>query len=125
MVGVAQQDLRPVSLGEGVEDEPSVHAGGFLRHVRDLLSDQRSGDLSQRHVERGVLTYLLAALPDHARDPNRYRDLDRGCGRAADQALLTELPDMPTPVIMECVGWTRGKTMFGDRVQQQAVVPPS
>jgi transposase len=34
------------------------------------------------------------------------------------RALLAEFPDMPTTVIMERVGWTRGKTVFCDRVQQ-------
>lgn len=34
------------------------------------------------------------------------------------RALLAEFPDMPTTVIMERVGWDRGKTVFCDRVQQ-------
>ncbi len=34
------------------------------------------------------------------------------------RALLAEFPDMPTTVIMERVGWTRGKTVFCDRVQR-------
>ena len=34
------------------------------------------------------------------------------------RALLAEFPDMPTTVIMERVGWTRGKTVFADRVQR-------
>lgn len=34
------------------------------------------------------------------------------------RALLAEFPDMPSTVIMERVGWTRGKTVFCDRVQQ-------
>ncbi|MDG4805145.1 IS21 family transposase, partial [Micromonospora sp. WMMD1120] len=33
-------------------------------------------------------------------------------------ALLAEFPDMPSTVIMERVGWTRGKTVFCDRVQR-------
>jgi transposase len=34
------------------------------------------------------------------------------------RALLTEFPEMPSTVLMERVGWTRGKTVFCDRVQQ-------
>jgi transposase len=34
------------------------------------------------------------------------------------RALLAEFPDMPSTVLMERVGWTRGKTVFCDRVQQ-------
>jgi transposase len=34
------------------------------------------------------------------------------------RVLLAEFPEMPSTVIMERVGWTRGKTVFCDRVQQ-------
>lgn len=34
------------------------------------------------------------------------------------RALLSEFPDMPSTVIMERVGWQRGKTVFFERVQQ-------
>ncbi|WP_425303281.1 IS21 family transposase [Nocardia wallacei] len=34
------------------------------------------------------------------------------------RALLAEFPDMPTTVIMERVGWQRGRTVFFERVQQ-------
>ncbi|MEV0700022.1 IS21 family transposase [Saccharopolyspora sp. NPDC050389] len=34
------------------------------------------------------------------------------------RALLAEFPEMPTSVIMERVGWTRGKTVFFERVNQ-------
>lgn len=34
------------------------------------------------------------------------------------RVLLAEFPDMPTTVIMERVGWQRGKTVFFERVQQ-------
>jgi transposase len=42
------------------------------------------------------------------------------------RVLLAEFPDMPSTVIMERVGWTRGKTVFCDRVQQlrPLFVPP-
>ena len=36
----------------------------------------------------------------------------------AIRVLLAEFPQMPSTVIMERVGWTRGKTVFCDRVQQ-------
>jgi transposase len=58
------------------------------------------------------------ALASH--EPPRYRRAARGSIVDAVEprvrALLAEFPDMPTTVIMERVGWTRGKTVFCDRV---------
>ncbi|WSX86668.1 hypothetical protein OG799_06880 [Micromonospora sp. NBC_00898] len=55
-------------------------------------------------------------------EPLRYRRAAKGSIVDAVQpqirALLAEFPDMPSTVIMERVGWTRGKTVFCDRVQQ-------
>ncbi|MEH0846413.1 IS21 family transposase [Micromonospora sp. CPCC 205711] len=55
-------------------------------------------------------------------EPPRYRRAAKGSIVDAMEpqirALLAEFPDMPTTVIMERVGWTRGKTVFCDRVQQ-------
>ncbi|MFG1678517.1 IS21 family transposase [Micromonospora sp. NPDC049282] len=55
-------------------------------------------------------------------EPPRYRRAAKGSIVDAVEpqirALLAEFPDMPTTVIMERVGWTRGKTVFCDRVQQ-------
>lgn len=55
-------------------------------------------------------------------EPPRYQRAAKGSFVDAVEpqirALLAEFPDMPTTVIMERVGWTRGKTVFADRVQQ-------
>ncbi|RCW41081.1 transposase [Halopolyspora algeriensis] len=60
------------------------------------------------------------ALSSH--EPPRY--VRAGGGSIVDavepqiRALLSEFPDMPTSVIMERVGWGRGKTVFFERVQR-------
>jgi transposase len=60
------------------------------------------------------------ALASH--EPPRYER--RPAGSIVDavepqiRALLAEFPDMPATVLMERVGWTRGKTVFCDRVAQ-------
>jgi hypothetical protein len=46
VVTVAQQDLQPAGLGQGVEDRPPVHPGGLYRHMRDLIGDQPAGHLA-------------------------------------------------------------------------------
>ncbi len=55
-------------------------------------------------------------------EPPRYRRASTGSivddVEPRIRALLAEFPDMPTTVIMERVGWTRGKTVFFERVQQ-------
>lgn len=55
-------------------------------------------------------------------EPPRYRRAAKGSIVDAVEpqirALLAEFPDMPSTVIMERVGWARGKTVFCDRVQQ-------
>ncbi|WP_091331381.1 IS21 family transposase [Micromonospora aurantiaca (nom. illeg.)] len=60
------------------------------------------------------------ALASH--EPPRYQRAAKGSIVDAVEpqirALLAEFPDMPTTVIMERVGWIRGKTVFADRVQQ-------
>lgn len=62
--------------------------------------------------------------------PPRYRRAPAGSIVDAVEpqikTLLAEFPDMPTSVIMERVGWIRGKTVFCDRVQQlrPLFVPP-
>jgi transposase len=58
------------------------------------------------------------ALASH--EPPRY--VRAAAGSVVDvvepqiRALLAEFPDMPTSVIMERVGWARGKTVFFERV---------
>jgi hypothetical protein len=60
------------------------------------------------------------ALVSHA--PPRYERVSRGSivdvVEPQIRALLAEFPDMPSTVIMERVGWQRGKTVFFERVQQ-------
>lgn len=54
--------------------------------------------------------------------PPRYRRAAKGSIVDAVEpqlrALLAEFPTMPSTVIMERVGWTRGKTVLFDRIQQ-------
>ncbi len=60
------------------------------------------------------------ALASH--EPPRYQRRSRGS--AVDElepqirALLAEFPEMPTTVIMERVGWQRGRSVFFDRAAQ-------
>lgn len=60
------------------------------------------------------------ALGSH--EPPKYERAARGSiVDAVDpqiRALLAEFPEMPATVIMERVGWERGKTVFFERVQQ-------
>jgi transposase len=60
------------------------------------------------------------ALASH--EPPRYRRAPVGSIVDAVEprirALLAEFPEMPSTVLMERVGWTRGKTVFCDRVHQ-------
>lgn len=60
------------------------------------------------------------ALASH--EPPRYQRAAKGSIVDAVEpqirSLLAEFPDMPTTVLMERVGWTRGKTVFADRVQR-------
>ncbi|MFY1689094.1 IS21 family transposase [Plantactinospora sp. WMMB782] len=55
-------------------------------------------------------------------EPPRYRRAAKGSIVDAVEpqirALLAEFPEMPSTVLMERVGWTRGKTVFCDRVQR-------
>jgi transposase len=60
------------------------------------------------------------ALASH--EPPRYERAVKGSIVDAVEpqirALLAEFPEMPSTVIMERVGWQRGKTVFFERVQQ-------
>ncbi|MFI6309883.1 IS21 family transposase [Nocardia fusca] len=57
-----------------------------------------------------------------AHEPPRYQRKPKGSVvdefEPAIRAVLAEFPDMPTTVIMERVGWQRGRTVFFERVQQ-------
>jgi transcriptional regulator with XRE-family HTH domain len=54
--------------------------------------------------------------------PPRYRRAAKGSIVDAVEpqirVLLQEFPDLPSTVILERVGWTRGKTVLFDRIQQ-------
>ncbi|CAM4516627.1 IS21 family transposase [Nocardia ninae] len=69
------------------------------------------------HVSKNTVKKALAA-----HQPPRYQRPSKGSAVDAFEpqirALLSEFPDMPTTVIMERVGWQRGKTVFFERVQQ-------
>jgi transposase len=60
------------------------------------------------------------ALASH--EPPRYVRVPAGsvvdAAEPRIRALLAEFPEMPTAVIMERVGWERGKTVFFERVAQ-------
>ncbi|KAA9164044.1 IS21 family transposase [Amycolatopsis acidicola] len=60
------------------------------------------------------------ALASH--EPPRYERAAKGSIVDAVEpqirALLSEFPEMPSTVIMERIGWERGKTVFFERVQQ-------
>lgn len=68
-------------------------------------------------VSRNTVRKALAA---HA--PPKYERPSKGSIVDAVEpqirVLLAEFPDMPSTVIMERVGWQRGKTVFFERVQQ-------
>ncbi|MBF6209336.1 IS21 family transposase [Streptomyces gardneri] len=72
-----------------------------------------------RHLQISKNT-VKKALAAH--EPPRYERALKGSAVDAFEprvrALLAEFPDMPTTVIMERVGWQRGKTVFFDRVAQ-------
>ncbi|GAA5105376.1 helix-turn-helix domain-containing protein [Nocardia iowensis] len=69
------------------------------------------------HVSKNTVKKALAA-----HEPPRYQRAAKGSAVDAFEpqirALLSEFPDMPTTVIMERIGWQRGKTVFFERVQQ-------
>ena len=63
---------------------------------------------------------MKTALACH--EPPRYERMPRGS--AVDgveppiRAPLAEFPEVPTSVVMERVGWTRGRSVFYERVAQ-------
>src|SRR5689334_5105147 len=68
-------------------------------------------------ISRNTVRKALASA-----GPPKY--VRAAAGSAVDEfeprirALLAEFPEMPTSVIMERVGWDRGKSVFFERVQQ-------
>jgi len=49
-------------------------------------------------------------------EPPRYERVSPGLVEPAIQALLADFPDMPTSVVKERVGWSRGRSVFYERV---------
>jgi transposase len=68
-------------------------------------------------IARNTVKRALAA-----HEPPRYERARKGSIVDAVEpqvrALLREFPDMPSTVIMERIGWTRGKTVLFDRIHQ-------
>ncbi|MFC6023869.1 IS21 family transposase [Plantactinospora solaniradicis] len=97
-----------------------------------MLSVEDWAEIRRLHRAEGMAIKAIArrlevsrntvrkALGSH--EPPRYQRAAKGSIVDAVEpqirVLLAEFPDMPTTVIMERVGWTRGKTVFSDRVQQ-------
>ncbi|MEU8425611.1 IS21 family transposase [Micromonospora sp. NPDC048835] len=97
-----------------------------------MLSVEDWAEIRRLHRAEGMAIKAIArrlevsrntvrkALASH--EPPRYQRAVKGSIVDAVEpqirVLLAEFPDMPTTVIMERVGWTRGKTVFADRVQQ-------
>ena len=84
---------------------------------------QRAEGMAIRAIARRLgisRNTVKKALACH--EPPRY--VRAAAGSIVDEAepqirvLLAEFPEMPTSVIMERVGWTRGKTVFFERVAQ-------
>ena len=84
---------------------------------------QRAEGMAIRAIARRLgisRNTVKKALASH--EPPRY--VRAAAGSIVDEAepqirvLLAEFPEMPTSVIMERVGWTRGKTVFFERVAQ-------
>lgn len=101
-----------------------------VRKHREVLSVEDWAEIRRLHrAERMAIKAICRrlgvsrntvrkALASH--EPPRYQRAAKGSIVDAVEpqirALLAEFPDMPTTVIMERVGWTRGKTVFADRV---------
>jgi transposase len=72
-----------------------------------------------RHLGIARNTVKKALASD---EPPRYRRVPKGSivdvVEPRIRALLAEFPDMPATVVMERIGWTRGKTVLFDRIGQ-------
>lgn len=111
-----------------------------LRNDRGVLNVDDWAEIRRLHRAEGLAVRAIArhlqiskntvkrALA--AQGPPRY--VRSPLGSAVDEfeqairGLLAEFPSMPTSVIMERVGWTRGKTVFFERVAvlRPLFVPP-
>jgi lambda repressor-like predicted transcriptional regulator len=86
----------------------------LLKH-REVLSVEDWAEIRRLRRSEGMAIQAIARRLKVSRNTVK-KALARDSPRI--RALLAEFPDMPTTVIMERVGWTRGKTVFCDRVQQ-------
>jgi transposase len=103
----------------------------LLKH-REVLSVEDWAEIRRLRRSEGMAIQAIARRLRMSRntvkkalasdEPPRYRRAAKGSIVDAVEpqvrALLAEFPEMPSTVIMERVGWTRGKTVFCDRVQQ-------
>jgi hypothetical protein len=99
---------------------------------RGVLKVEDWAEICRLHRAEGMAIRAIARRPEISRnavkkavishEPPRY--VRAGAGSAVDgfepqvRALLAEFPEMPTSVIMERVGWARGKTVSFERVAQ-------
>jgi transposase len=103
----------------------------LLKH-REVLSVEDWAEIRRLRRSEGMAIQAIARRLRMSRntvkkalasdEPPRYRRAAKGSivdtVEPQIRALLAEFPDMPSTVIMERVGWTRGKTVFCDRVAQ-------
>ena len=108
---------------------------------RGVLKAEDWAEICRLHRAEGMAIRAIARRLEISRnavkkavtshEPPRY--VRAGAGSAVDgfepqvRALLAEFPEMPTSVIMERVGWARGKTVSFERVALgwgQAARPP-
>ena len=103
----------------------------LLKH-REVLSVEDWAEIRRLRRSEGMAIQAIARRLKMSRNtvkkalasdsPPRYHRAPAGSIVDAVEprirTLLAEFPDMPTTVIMERVGWTRGKTVFCDRVQR-------
>lgn len=101
----------------------------LLKH-REVLNVEDWAEIRRLHRAEGMAIKAIArrlgvsrntvrkALGSHS--PPRYERAPKGsivdAVEPAIRALLAEFPDMPSTVIMERVGWSRGKTVLFDRI---------
>jgi transposase len=103
-----------------------------LLKPREVLSVEDWAEIRRLRRSEGMAIQAIARRLRMSRNtvkkalasysPPRYQRASKGSivdvVEPQIRALLAEFPDMPSTVIMERVGWTRGKTVFCDRVHQ-------
>jgi transposase len=108
-----------------------VNRDHLLKH-REVLNVEDWAEIRRLRRSEGMAIKAIARRLKMSRNtvkkalasdsPPRYQRAAKGSivdvVEPQIRALLAEFPEMPTTVIMERVGWDRGKTVFCDRVQQ-------